>query len=136
MAPYDFDTFLARREEAAEAYVTGDGKPVDRIVPHEGEASFHAPTGDSVVGAAEVARRHAEDAKAFVPSGTSAFEVLQRASDEELAFWAGYQLAEAQIGDMPAPQSMRIRVTEIFRKINGDWKMIQRHADMTKPKGS
>lgn len=79
MAPSDFEEFFARRQEAAEAYVKGDGTPVDRIVPHSGEASFHSPVGDSVVGADRVARRYSQDAKAFAPSGTSRFEVLQKA---------------------------------------------------------
>ena len=123
---------LTHREEAAEAYVKGDGTQVDRIIPHSGEVSFHSPVGDSIVGADRVARRYSQDAKAFAPSGTSRFEVLQKAAGAELAFWTGYQIAKAQIGDMPAPQDMRIRVAEIFRRIDGEWKMIHRHADTAK----
>jgi hypothetical protein len=113
MVPSDFDEFFTHREEAAKAYVKGDGAQVDRIIPHSGEASFHSPVGDSVIGADRVARRYSQDAKAFAPSGTSRFEVIQKVANDDLAFWTGYQIAKAQIGDMPTPQDMRIRVTEI-----------------------
>ncbi|MDE2450569.1 MAG: nuclear transport factor 2 family protein [Gammaproteobacteria bacterium] len=35
-----------------------------------------------------------------------------------------------QIGKMPQITNMRIRVTELFRKIDGEWRLIHRHADM------
>jgi ketosteroid isomerase-like protein len=56
--------------------------------------------------------------------------VLQKHSDGEMAFWTGYQIAKVQIGDMPKPMKMRIRLTEVFRKIDDAWKMVHRHADM------
>ncbi len=126
----DFDAFFKEREKAASAYVTGDGSAVDALVPHDGEASFHSPGGDSVTGAAEVAKRYLKDANAFKPNGRSRFEVLQKHSDGKLAFWSGFQIATVQIGDMPRPMEMRIRLTEVFRKLDGEWKMVHRHADM------
>jgi ketosteroid isomerase-like protein len=126
----DFDAFFKRRQEAASAYVTGDGGLVDALVPHEGAASFLSPGGDSVTGAKAVAARYLKDAKAFKPGGKSKFEVLQKVSDDTLAFWTGYQVARVQIGDMPKPMDMRIRITEVFRRIDGEWQMIHRHADM------
>ena len=131
----DFEQFFEERQKAASAYVTGDGSSVDALVPHDGKASFHSPGGDSVTGAKAVAARYRKDAKAFKPTGKSRFEVLQKVSDGELAFWTGYQIAKAQIGDMPRPVDMRIRLTEVFRKIDGAWKMIHRHADMGEAAG-
>jgi ketosteroid isomerase-like protein len=131
----DFEAFVEKRQEAASAYVAGNGSLVDAIVPHEGEASFHSPGGDSVTGASAVAKPYLKDAKAFKPVGESRFEVLQKHSDDKLAFWTGYQIATVQIGDMPEPTEMRIRLTEVFRKVDGEWKMIHRHADMGKSPG-
>ncbi|HZP75963.1 MAG TPA: nuclear transport factor 2 family protein [Pseudolabrys sp.] len=125
-----FTQFMKTREQAADAYVRGDGKPVDAMVPHQGSSTFHSPRGDTVTGAEDVAARYLKDAQAFHKNGVSHFEVLQQAADDTLAFWTGFQVATVQIGDMPRPIDMRIRVTEIFHRIDGEWKLIHRHADM------
>jgi ketosteroid isomerase-like protein len=125
-----FDDFLSTRNEAAKAYVRGDGTKIDAIVPHEGAASFHSPRGDTVVGAADVAKRYLADAAAFHSSGATHFEVIQQGHDGALGFWTGFQIATVQIGDAPRPTEMRIRVTELFRKIDGEWRLIHRHADL------
>lgn len=126
----NFDDFMTAREKAAAAYVRGDGAKVDALVPHHGAASFHAPTGDTVSGGEAVAKRYLKDAAAFRDNGVSHFEVLQKGDSGDIGFWTGFQVAEAQIGNMPNPAAMRIRVTEVFRRIDGDWKMIHRHADL------
>jgi ketosteroid isomerase-like protein len=131
----DFEQFFKEREKAASAYVTGDGNLVDALIPHKGKASFHSPGGDTVTGAAAVAKRYLKDAEAFQPVGKSQFEVLQKEADGDLAFWTGYQVATVQIGDMPKPAKMRIRLTEVFRRTDGEWKMVHRHADMGEAPG-
>src|SRR5689334_16598694 len=123
MAASGFDEFLSRREKAASAYVRGDGDKVDAIVPHAGAASFHSQAGGK-----DVAQRYLKDAKAF--HDTSRFEILQKGDADGVGFWTGFQIARCQIGDMPKPVDMKIRVTEVFRKLDGEWKMVHRHADM------
>ena len=115
--------------EVAEAYVCGDGGKVDTMIPHSGAVTFHSPTGDTVVGGEAVAKRYLKDAAGFHDNGTSRFDVLQKGDSGDIGFWTGFQIANAQIGDMPKPVEMRIRVTEIFHKTDGGWKMIHRHAD-------
>jgi ketosteroid isomerase-like protein len=82
-----------------------------------------------VTGAAAVAKRYLKDAEAFHPVHKRQFEVLQKEADGDLAFWTGCQVATVQIGDMPKPTKMR-RLTEVFRRIDGEWRMVHRHADM------
>ena len=125
-----FEDFLSTREQAAKAYVCGDGTKVDSIVPHVGTASFQSPQGETVVGAQHVAGRYHKDARGFHSTGTTHFEVVQKGHDGDLGFWTGFQVATVQIGDRPQPANMRIRVTELFRKIDGKWRLIHRHADM------
>lgn len=130
-----FKQFRTHREQAARAYVRGDGSKLDALVPHEGSASFHSPRGDTVVGAQDVAARYRADAKAFHSNGTTELEVVQQAHDSDLGFWTGFQTATVQIGNAPQPVEMRLRVTEIFRKLDGEWRLIHRHADMPRTAG-
>jgi ketosteroid isomerase-like protein len=129
MGGTDFETFWAARTDAAKAYVVGDGSGVDELVPEEGEATFFSPLGDVVSGAPAVAGRYRHDSEAFHPDGTTRFEVLHSFHDGDLAFWAGYEVTRAHVGSMPDAKDMRSRVTEIFRRIDGRWKLVHRHAD-------
>lgn len=128
----DFEAFFARRTKAAEAYASGDYSPLAPLVAEDGEASFHSPGGDSVSGARAVADRYRKDAAGFRAGGKSRFEVLQRGVSGDVGFWTGFQVATVQPEASPAPVELRIRVTEVFRKEGGEWKMVHRHADIGK----
>ncbi len=127
----DFDEFFnARRRPAAEAYTNGEPQPLDALVTKDGAATFHSPRGDTVSGADAVATRYCSDAASFAPGGETNLEVLQMDASGDLAFWTGFQHATVHFGDRDQPVPMRIRVTEVFRRENGKWKLIHRHADV------
>ncbi|HEY2708710.1 MAG TPA: NAD(P)H-dependent oxidoreductase [Caulobacteraceae bacterium] len=130
-SPQDFDAFMKRRDEIAEAFVNGEAAPLEAIVVRHDPASFFSPGGDHQQGAASIAARYEEDSRSFAKPGRSELEVLQSAASGELAFWTGLQHAEARMGDKP-PQQMTLRVTEVFRFEDGDWKLAHRHADQAK----
>jgi ketosteroid isomerase-like protein len=132
MIDSDFDTFFVRRTKAAEAYTNGDFSPLATLIAHTGAASFHSPRGDTVTEADAVAERYRRDATSFQAGGQSRFEILQKASSGDIAFWTGFQVARVKLAGKSEDVEMRIRITEIFRKINGEWKMIHRHADVAK----
>ncbi len=122
-----FERFMQRREEAAKAYVRGDAGPVLDISPEHGSATFFPPNGGSVIDAAKVTERYAEDAKSFANDATSRFEILQQAASGDTAFWTGFQIADVKMDGKRVP--MKLRITELFRFIDGDWKLVHRHAD-------
>lgn len=130
MSDTDFEAFFTQREAAGEAYVNGNFSPLDAILPTDGDASFHSPRGDSVTGAEAVATRYRTDASSFAPGGKGRFEILQKGVSGDLAFWSGFQVATVKLKGRDELVEMRIRVTEAFRRINGEWKLIHRHADM------
>ena len=125
----DFERFFAERIAAADSFCNGDVEPLLDLVPKEGDVSFHSPDGETLSGAAVVADRFGRQAVAFAPGGTSRLEVLQKEVSGDLGFWTGFQIATLNIPDQDEPLQMKIRVTEVFRRIDGTWKFVHRHAD-------
>jgi len=54
---------------------------------------------------------------------------MHHAADENIAYWAGIQRMVVQMHGQERGIPMNLRVTEIFRREQGHWKLIHRHAD-------
>jgi NAD(P)H-dependent FMN reductase/ketosteroid isomerase-like protein len=124
-----FESFMQKRVAAARAYVNGDAAPLDEIVATRGTASFFPPNGGSETGAKEVSARYDRDVKSFGKGGETQLEVLQSGADGDVGFWTGFQSAKVKMNGAAEPVAMKLRITELFRRESGEWKMVHRHAD-------
>jgi hypothetical protein len=68
-------------------------------------------------------RRRADPARGTV------VEVLHREASGELGFWTGVEHARVTFDGAEGPLGMSLRVTEVFRFENGDFKLVHRHAE-------
>jgi len=116
----------------SQAFVTGDIDPLDRISTHASPATLFGPKGDCVEGAAKVNAANASAAKHFSSGSKSAFEVLQVAAGDGVAYWAGIQRSIVQMQGKKEAIPMDLRVTEVFHREEGGWKLVHRHADPLK----
>ena len=123
----DFDSFMDRRLIAARAYVTGNPEPLGKITARDSEATFFSPGGGYEKGTENVSSVYTRDAKAFGKEGVTDFEIIQSGAGVDIGFWTGFQTANVTLGGKEV--SMKLRITEIFRRENGEWKMVHRHAD-------
>jgi NAD(P)H-dependent FMN reductase/ketosteroid isomerase-like protein len=121
-----FDAFLKERERIAAAYSSGNPKPLDAIVAVEGTATFFPPGGAAVKGSAAVAKSYHQGAKMFSPGSKSKLEVLDAGASGEIGFWVGLQRFEGRIAGRN--RKMTLHITEVFRRVHGDWKLVHRHA--------
>jgi ketosteroid isomerase-like protein len=102
---------------------------LSRIIAHTSRASFFGPQGGAVQGAEEVAERYERDCAGFA-SGESRFEILHMAAGDGVAYWTGFQHASAKFKGSDQGVTMKLRVTEVFRREGSEWKLVHRHADM------
>jgi NAD(P)H-dependent FMN reductase/ketosteroid isomerase-like protein len=126
-AAADFDVFMKERERIASAYSSGNPEPLDAIVVREGTATFFPPRGGIVKGSAAVAKRYHQDAKMFSRRSKNELEIIDARASGEVGFWIGLQRFEGAIGGKNA--NLTLRITEIFRRVDGEWKLVHRHAD-------
>jgi len=128
----DFKEFMKRRERAAQSYVSGDAEPLDEISARELPATFFSPKGDFRTGADEVSSTYKADSGVFESGSESSFEILQMAAADSIAYWVGFQRANVRMKGNTEPVPFNLRITEIFRREDGDWKLVHRHADVLK----
>jgi ketosteroid isomerase-like protein len=129
----DFEEFMKQREAASSAFVNGDFAPLSQISTQNSPATIFGPKGDCVQDAAKVNEANAKGSKMFKPGSENAFEVMHTASDENLAYWVGVQRSVVRMQGKEQPVPMDLRVTEIFRREGGQWKLIHRRADRLAP---
>jgi len=127
---HDFEQFMKQREKAASAYVNGDPSPIGDLATRDLPATFFGPGGGTVKGAHEVVGAYEHDSGMFRSGSKSRLEILQMAATDGVAYWTGLQHATVNMSGQPDPVPMTLRVTEIFRREDGDWKLVHRHADM------
>lgn len=124
-----FDTFLTARQRASTAFVEGDVGPLLALSVDTGPATIYPPTGAVVVGAHAVDVGNAAAAERFAPGAENRFDVLHSGSDGDLGYWTGVQRSTVVLEAEPEPVTMNLRITELFRRVDGEWKLFHRHAD-------
>lgn len=129
----EFNEFMDHREAASNDYIRGNAQSVAELLTRRDPATFMPPHGAIIEGAASVEAAQVEGASAFGPGSSGHFEVLNSGASGDLAFWTGRQVSTIQIKGKEELVPMILRTTEVFRREDGQWKLIHRHADTPAP---
>ena len=128
MARESFESFLEERRRVAAAFVNGDPGPLGEISTRMDPATIFGPNGGTERGASHVLEVNEKGSRRF-HGGTTQLEILHSGESGDLAYWTGIQRASVKVEDGRDAVPMTLRVTEIFRRENGAWKLVHRHAD-------
>jgi ketosteroid isomerase-like protein len=126
--PSDFAEFMKRRESAARAFINGDFGPSRPMLAEDAPATFFDPWGGCHQGPADVRDCYERNASLFA-SGSCTFETLQLGADERFGYWVFLQQGSVKLHGAADPIPASLRVTEVFRRDGGEWKLVHRHAD-------
>lgn len=118
----------ARLYEAVNHVCDGNPAPMLRVWSHADDATYFDTRGEVQRGwaALEAYWKNAAAANAQADVRISAVaELLQVVTSGDLAYVVASEAVRRE-GD---PAVMQTRATNVFRRENGEWKMIHRHAD-------
>lgn len=128
----DITTFMQKRGQAGLAYCQGEASPIDALATDSDPASFFGPDGQVLQGPNSIKAAYEKGAALFGPEGTSRLEIIQCEAEAVIGYWCGLQHAEVKMDGESV--FMTLRITELFRREDDEWKLVHRHADMLKPK--
>jgi ketosteroid isomerase-like protein len=124
---------LALQAGAEEAILQGDVEPRLALWSRQDPISLFGAWGMSKTGWDEVSRVFRWVASEFSDPGDSRYdfhydiEVADVSGD--LGYTVGFERFKASIGGGP-PVDMSVRVTHVYRREDGEWKIVHRHGDV------
>ncbi len=124
------DAFLPEFEQGITRFINGDPELWKHNASKREDATIMGAWGAYERGWQELGPRYDWAAARFVESGAKAqVEYLASAVSGDLAYTVAIERSEARVVGQDKPATMALRVTHIFRKEDGAWKLVHRHAD-------
>ena len=125
---WDFDDALARLRAALADVANGDVAAIKALYAQTGEATSFYGWGGYEKGWRAVSARWDWAGRQF-KGGTARHETLTKVVTPELAYTTGIETFEVRMDGVDGPTRWSNRVTHIFRLLDGEWRLIHRHAN-------
>jgi len=122
------DTTIPRQVEAEEALHRGDAMPRMAMWSHEDPVTLFGALGPSKSGWGELSRLFRWVASLFSGVTEYRLELIAAGASGDLAYTVGYEHSTASVNGGPA-EPKTLRVTHVYRRENGEWKIVHRHGD-------
>ena len=123
-------SFLPRFEEGTSRFINGDPTLWKENASRRDDATIMGAWGAWEKGWGEAGPRYDWAAARFGESGAKVkVEYLSSGVSGGLAYTVAIERSEARLAGQDKPAQMALRVTHIFRKEGGVWKLVHRHAD-------
>jgi ketosteroid isomerase-like protein len=118
---------LARQLEAEQAFINGDPAPRLAIWSTQDPVTVFGAM-QSNIGQDEVHRVFRWLATRFSNCTDYRFELVAAGASGDLAYTLGYEHISFSMDGVPA-EPWTLRVTHLYRREDGEWKIAHRHAD-------
>ncbi len=128
----ELDDFLAatlpRQVRAEEAIHNGDPAQRLRMWSTQDPVTLFGAYGPCKSGSAELTRIFRWVASRFSHCTAYRFELVAAGVSGDLAYTVGYEHSERAL-DGGAVEPSTVRVTHVYRRENGEWRIVHRHGD-------
>ncbi len=122
------DTFVPRQEAADSALHDGDPEPRMALWSREDPVTLLGAFGVAASGWDEVSETFRWVARQFTDAEGFRLEVIAAGLSGDLAYTVGYEHSMVALDNGPLRPN-RLRVTHVYRREHGEWKVVHRHGD-------
>jgi len=123
------EDFVRQCEEAWHAFVTGDPGPALVLFSRRSDVTLANPWGPAVIGWPEVSRTLEAAAARFRHGHMTGVDILTTFVSDDLACHHEIERGEAMLGGRSELEPFALRVTSVYRREDGQWRIVLRHAD-------
>jgi ketosteroid isomerase-like protein len=128
VTPTDVDELVDVMREAASAYIGGNARRYFELMQHADDFTLMDPFGGETSresGATEARITALED---YFRSGECTLDVVETYASGDLAVLVVVERQHGEVGGTP-DQDWSLRATIVFRREDGAWHLVHRHAD-------
>ena len=129
MTSSDLDPVIERYHEALDRFFTGDPEPTVALLSRREDVTLANPFGPPARGWEQVAANARRAATHYRDGGATGFERVTKYATPDLAYMVEIERYQAKVGEGNEIMPVALRVTSIFRREDGAWKLAHRHAD-------
>ena len=115
--------------EALNRMIDGDPQPMMEVWSHGSDVANMHPTGGRQIGWEEVRASWEQAAQAFSKGLVSIVSLVVVPLSDDVAYTLGTEHGQATLGDKTV--GIDWRVTNIYRREEGEWKMVLHHTDVS-----
>ena len=119
---------VRRSEESNDALMRGDVDRYRALTPISDDFTLMAPFGGVPTRGSQLTPERWDAMRTFFRNGSLTVEPVQTYRSGDIAVLALIEHARVEVGGLPA-QDWSLRVTLVFRRDGGTWRLAHRHAD-------
>lgn len=131
MSQSDLSQLLEDYHSTIDAFVAGDPEPQKRLWSHKDDVTLANPLGPPAKGWAHVEPILEQAASSVRDGELIGHETISEYWTGDLGYNVEFERTRSKLGGMDEMTTISLRVTTIFRREDGEWKIVHRHADPT-----
>jgi ketosteroid isomerase-like protein len=129
MTDRSFEEVVQVHHQALHAFMAGDTQPFKDLFSRADDATLANPFGGIAHGWSEMSERVDGAAANYHEGSVDSIETISTFSDGDLGYTLEIEWLRSKVGDREQVDTVGLRTTCVFRRENGVWKLLHRHAD-------
>ncbi len=125
----DFDRVVEQNHSALDEFMKGNHEPLAGLYSRRDDVTLGNPFGPFARGFEQVLQTMQRAAAHYRDGRSRTFDSVSSHVTPDLAYTVEVERLESKVGGREDVQPVSVRVTSIFRREDGAWKLVHRHAD-------